>query len=71
MEQNEIELEITVKFRFKNYGTVEDMLDWCKAIGVRPSLINYVRWLADEEGLIGIVEDGHVITRVTTVQRPL
>ncbi len=67
MEQSNIELEITVRFRIKNTGTREEMHQWCKDIGVSPSLISYVRWLANEEGLMGIVEDGYVITNVVSV----
>ncbi len=67
MEQSNIELEITVKFRIKNTGTRQEMYQWCRDIGVSPSLISYVRWLASEEGLMGIVEDRYVITKVVSV----
>ena len=71
MEQSEVEVEITVKFRIKNTGTREQMYQWCRDIGISPSAISYVRWLASEEGLMGIVEDGYVITNAIIVQRPL
>jgi len=71
MNEQEYELEITVKFRIKNCGTLAEMCEHCKDIGIRPSALNYVRWLASEEGLMGIVEDGYVITDAVEVQRPM
>ena len=71
MEQSEIELEITVKFRIKNTGTQEEMYQWCRDIDIPVSALSYVRWLANEEGLMGIVEDGYVITNAKIVQRTL
>lgn len=55
-------MEITVKFRVSNFGTEEDAVKWCRDIGAEPSLLGYIRWLAEEEGLMGVVEDGYEIT---------
>lgn len=54
-------MEITVKFRVSCFGTEEDAVEWCRDIGVEPSLLGYIRWLAEEEGLMGCVEDGYEI----------
>jgi len=54
-------MEITVKFRVSNFGTEAEAMSWCKDIGVEPSLLGYIRWLASEEGLMGIVEDEYEI----------
>ena len=71
MDQSDIELEITVKFRIKNIGTREEMHQWCRDIGIPVSALSYVRWLVSEEGLMGIVEDGYVVTNANGVQRSL
>ncbi len=54
-------MEITVKFRVSNFGTEADAVAWCREVGVAPSLLGYIRWLAAEEGLMGIVEDEYEI----------
>lgn len=71
MTTDEIELEITVKFRIKHLGTLDDLMQFCRDIDIDPSPLVYARWLANEEGLMGIVEDGYVITNAAIVQRPL
>lgn len=55
-------MEITVTFRVSCFGTEADAVEWCREIGVEPSLLGYIRWLAEEEGLMGVVEDGYEIT---------
>jgi hypothetical protein len=55
-------MTITVTFRVSNFGTESDAIAWCREIGVEPSLLGYVRWLAEEEGLMGIIDDGYEIT---------
>lgn len=60
-------IEITVTFRVSHFGTESEAIAWCREIGVEPSLLGYIRWLAEEEGLMGVVDDGYEITTAELV----
>jgi hypothetical protein len=61
-------LEITVKFHISYVGTEAEMMAWCKDIGIEPSWLSHIRWLAEEEGLMGIVDDGYEIVAAQPAQ---
>lgn len=54
-------LEITVKFHVSFVGTEAEAMSWCRDVGIEPSWLGYIRWLASEEGLMGIVDDEYEI----------
>lgn len=62
-----ITLKITVEYEFTEASTRNEMLAWCKGLGIEPTLLNYIKWLADQEGLIGIIEDGYTLVKVEEV----
>lgn len=58
-------LKLTVEFIFNDVGATEaDVLITCRQMGIEPSLISYVCWLVENEGLFGIVEDEYNIVKV-------
>lgn len=63
-------LEITVKFHVSFVGTEAEAMAWCRDIDIEPSWLEYIRWLAGEEGLMGVVDDAYEIVSARAALEP-
>lgn len=58
-----MEVEITVRFLVKNLPSRKEI-----KTELLTTILDYIQWIAQEEGLFGIVEDGYTITSVRVVK---
>ena len=68
MPEQEMLAEFTVRFRIKIYGGTQELVDASQDHGKDPTLLDYIKWLAELEGLMGIVEDGYTIIDASEVK---